>query len=377
MGKVLSKLQQKLTSEHNRPGKFPFSELPDVCKVHVFSFLSIDDRVSAACVCSEWRHLLSCPALWTNVDVPVFVKALLSLRQADKHHEVVYHDQVKKFLTFIGKVDPCIRRFIFIGDIAEAVYHDSLQSFVTHARLTELKCASVNWAKVITADVLESSVQWQEDCTSSWSIDENHRRRQRHFVHLFEQLCCTALNLTSLSLPFDWSPRSVDAIVRLHKLEELSLSRYSELQALDCITLDRVISGLPRLRHLELEVWTPCASGGLTYYSLRSKSLEFVDLSRCRGFAVGHVNLPKVRVLKLSRCLWSGPLMVQNTIDIYSLPCLHRTLSDGVPNMKELNCYKLPADWCEHVDDEFESLLKSICPCELHYGWETIVADCF
>lgn len=377
MGKLASKLQQKLTSEHH-VAKFPFNELPDVCKVHVFSFLTIDDRVSAARVCSEWHHLLSSPALWTNVDVPASVRAHLSLQQVDNHRELLYHDQVKKFLAFIGKVDPCIRRFVFVGDIAEMVNHDSLRSFVTHARLSEMKYASINWAKVITNDTLESGIQQEhENCSSLWSIDENHRRRQRHFVHLFEQLCCAAPNLTFLSLPFDWSPRSVDAIVRLRMLEELYLFRYSELQALDCVTLDRIISGLPRLRRLELEVWTPCASGGLTYYGLHSKSLEFVDLSRCRGFAVGHVDLPKVRVLKLSRCLWSGPLMVQNTFDIYSLPCLHRILSSGMPNLEELNGYKLPADWCEHVDNEFELLLKSVCPCELHYGWESIVADCF
>jgi len=374
MGKVVSKLQQKLSSEHRRTAKFPFGELPDVCKVHVFSYLSVDDRVLAARVCSEWRHLLSAPALWTSVDVPSSVRAVLSSQQADKHQEAgVYHDHVQKFMAFIGRVDPCIRRFVFVGDIAETVYHDSLRSFVTRARLSELKYASINWAK----DMSESEVRRREDCISSWSIDENHRRRQRHFVHLFEQLCHAAPSLTSLSLPFDWSSRSVDALVRLCKLEELSLGRYSELQPLDAVTLDRVISGLPRLRRLALEVWTPCASGGLTYYGLHSKSLEFVDLSRCRGFAVGHVDLPKARIVKLSRCLWSGPLMVQNTLDVYSLPCLHRVLSDGAPNLEELNGHKLPADWCEHVDDEFESLLKSLCPCELHYGWESVVADCF
>ena len=169
----------------------------------------------------------------------------------------------------------------------------------------------------------------------------------------------------------------MDAIVRLRKLEELSLNRYSELQALDCITLDRVIRGLPRLRRLELEVWTPCASGGLTYYSLCSKSLEVVELSQCRGFALGHVDLPRVRVMKLSRCLWSGPLMVQNSTDVCSLPCLHRVLSDGVPNLEELNGFKLHADWREHVTDEFESLLESVCACELHHGCATDIADCF
>lgn len=373
----MSKYQQKLTSQHSQADKFPFSDLPDVCKVHIFSFLSIEDRVSAACVSTEWRHLLSCPVLWTNVDVPASVSKALSLRQADAHCAVVYHDRVKKFMDFIGKVDPCVRRFVFVGDIAETVYHDSLWSFVTRARMWELKYVSINWAKAIVGDVPESTGNQPDDCSTVWSVDENHRRRQRYFVHLFEQLCRAAPNITSLSLPFDWSPKSVDAIVRLHKVEELSLSRYSELQALDCITLDRVIAGLPRLRHLELEVWIPCASGGLTYYSLRSKSLQVVDLSRCRGFAIGHVDLPQVRVMKLSRCPWSGPLMVQNTTDIYSLPCLHRVLSDGVPNLEELNGHKLPAGWRQRVDDEIELLLKSVCPCELHYGWATVVADCF
>jgi len=373
MGKFVSKLQQKITSQHSQAGKFPFNELPDVCKIHVFSFLNIDDRVSAARVCTEWCQLLRSPALWTDVDVPTSVRACLPALQAEKHHEVAYHTQVKKFLEFIGKVDPCIRRFVFVGDIAETVCHDSLRSFVVRARLSELRYVRIKWAK---AEAEESVEKQSEDCTSLWSVDENHRRRQRHFVHLFERLCCAAPNVTSLSLPFDWSPKSVDAVMRLSKIEELSFTKYSELQALDCVTLDRVITGLPRLRHLELEVWTPCASGGLTYYSLRSKSLEVVDLSRCRGFAVGHVDLPRVRVLKLSRCLWSGPLMVQNTTDIYSLPCLHRILSVGMPNLMELNGQKLHADWHNHVDEDLESLLKSVCPCELHYGWATIVADC-
>jgi len=377
MGKVVSKLQQKVASQHGQAGKFPFGQLPDVCKVHVFSFLSTEDRVCAARVCSEWRHLLSSPVLWTNVDVPASVRAILSSPPPDKHREVAYHDRVKKYLDFIGKVDPCIRRFVFVGDIAETVYHDSLQSFVTSARLSELRHVSINWAKVHGSKTAEMSEKQQEHCTCLWSVDENHRRRQRYFVHLFDQLCRSSPNITSLSLPFDWSPKSVDAIVRLRNMEELSLSRYSELQALDCMTLDRVITGLPRLRRLELEVWTPCASGGLTYYSLRSKSLEFVDLARCRGFAVGHVDLPRVHVLRLSRCPWSGPLMVQNTADIYSLPCLHRILSDGAPNLEDFNGHKLHADWRKHTDNELESMLKLICPCDLHFGWATIVADCY
>jgi len=381
MGKVVSKLQQKVALSHGQAGKFPFSELPDVCKVHVFSFLSTEDRVTASRVCSEWRFLLSSPVLWTNVDVPASVRAVLAspqLPQADRHCEVVnYHDRVKKYFDFIAKVDPCIRRFVFVGDIAETVYHDSLRSFVTSARLSELRHVSINWAKVVGSDAAESVEKLCEDCTSSWGVDENHRRRQRYFTHLFDQLCHASPNITSLSLPFDWSPKSVDAIARLRNIEELSLGKYSELQALDSVTLDAVITSLPQLRQLHLEVWTACASGGLTYYSLCSKSLEFVDLAKCRGLALGCVDLPHVLVLRLSRCPWSGPLMVQSTADICSLPCLHRVLSEGAPNLKELNGHKLHADWRKHVDDELELLLKSICPCDVHFGWATVVAYCY
>jgi len=333
--------------------------------------------MSAARVSTEWHHLLSSPALWTDVDVPASVKAALSLTEGDEQSGVNYHERVKKFMNFIGRVDPSVRRFVFVGDIAETVYHDSLRSFVTDARLSELKYVSIDWVKTANSDSDESDSEEQKDCTSLWNVDENHRRRQRYFVHLFEQLCRVALNITSLSLPFDWSSKSVDAITQLRQLEELVLFRYSGLQALECITLDRVVAGLPRLRRLELEVWTPCASGGLTYYSLRSKSLEFVDLSRCRGFAVGHADLPRVRVMKLSRCLWSGPLMVQSTTDVCSLPCLYHVLRDGVPNLEELNGHKLSTGWSEHVSDELESVLKTTCTCELHYGWESITADCF
>ena len=58
----------KLTSE----SYFPFEALPEVCQLHVFSYLTVLERGRASAVCRHWNSLLQSATLWTNVDLTVF-----------------------------------------------------------------------------------------------------------------------------------------------------------------------------------------------------------------------------------------------------------------------------------------------------------------
>lgn len=380
MGKFLSKLHKKLsatieqhplaTARHSGPA-FPFPQLPQVCKLHVLSFLDPVDKVSASRVCTEWHELLRAPMLWKNVDVPACVEHCAavqqcsSVQQSARQHLPSYPARCKKFLRFVCELNPSVDRFVFEGDIIDSDYLNMLDQFLDGSRLNDLRHVNINWCPAS-----ESSHQ---------ASDDNHRRRQRLFVRLFDKLTCLAPNICSLTIPFDWSPKSVEALCRLRNIKTLTLSRYSEFQSLDESALDRVLRGLPRLRRLVLEVWTACAAGGLSFYSLESASLEVLDVSQCRGLAVSaRLSLPRLRSLRVSRQPWSGPLSVRQDASASAGPsvvCLHKALSTGCPQLTSINGHALECDWRDCVSDALNDVLKSVCACSLHSNCSSAAPD--
>jgi hypothetical protein len=321
--------------------------------------------------------------LWTNVDIPAYVGQLRhgssSTTRGALRREIVYRSRMKKFLEFISDINPFVQRFVFVGDVAEVEYYNMLQLFIDGSRLTQLKSVSLHWNKLPVISSASTAAVSVDSTICTDHTDENHRRRQRLFVRLFEKFALAAPNVTSLCLPFDWSPKSVDAIFHLQNVECLSLTRYSELQSLDSVTLNRVIERLPRLRTLLFEVWTPCATGGLSYYSIHSDTLESLDISQCRGFALGEVRLPQLKVLDVSRQPWSGPLAIRKDGHILAASplCLHRVLSDGAPDLCWLNKHCLRTDWRDNIYEELDDVFKSVCPCELHCSCPLPIDECF
>lgn len=342
--------------------------------MHVFSYLDVADRVSVSMVCKEWNQLVRSPKLWANVDVRQAVKE--SQRKQSRNisvRESEHRARTMKYLSYVCNINPFIHRLVLVGDIADAEFNERIQLFTKGSKLMELNEVTIDWTRST-----KSEDQMMLLPEAFVPVDENHRRRQRLFVRFFEHLARAAPNLKSLTLPFDWSPKSVDAIIALPKLECVTLSRYSDLQTLDVVTMDRLISSMPELRNLTVEVWTPCASGGLTYFRIRSDSLEIVDLSQCRGLAVGEVRLPQVRELHISRRPWSGPLVVLTNISTSTAPpppCLYRLLTRGAPSLVQLNEHVLRPDWRSETYSELEDILKFICPCELHCACTSLTED--
>jgi len=248
------------------------------------------------------------------------------------------------------------------------------QGLVHTARCQELVDVDLNWKETPMKPVAFSL-----GCNATWSTGDyydlvyQHRHRQRLFVKFFEMLVTFAPNIRRLTLPFDWSERSVRTLSRLRQLEALTLHQYFWMQSVDPYFVEQVVSSAPALRTLCLEIWSP-SGNGLQSYTIRSPTLEHLDVSQCRGLCLGDVSLPRLRSIVVSRQPMSGPLSSDSAPR--PLACLLHVLSTGAPALSTLNGYELPSSWNtgsrgenEAVGDEneaLESLLTTICACAVH-----------
>lgn len=202
----------------------------------------------------------------------------------------------------------------------------------------------------------------------TWSTSDykdlmyHQRRRQRLFVNFFDQFTAAAPNVKELVMPFDWSPRSVRALSRLQELRTLVLEKYFIFQSLEQGHLDNLLGSLPNLRNLDLEVWTPSGRGLQPYY-IESKSLRTLDISQCRGFYLQDLHTPSLKVFKVSLHNLSGPLA---SLESVNATCLHQVLSEGAPNLTQINDHVLHPDWRDNVYPELDSIMNSVCSCRLH-----------
>ena len=371
MGKKLSTLFSK--KEHSRSSsKFAFSYLPEVCKLAVFSFLSDKEKAVAAQVCGEWNRLMRSASLWCDVDFLQFTLCAnsdhITSDQRSGHNcdDLCYKEYQKKVLMYyqyLLNIKPIVKGLKFAFDIGD--YRDCwlelIQSFLETSRCSELQSAWMNWKQTPTKPVRPKNVTW---CTNDYNeVIHRHRHRQRLFVKFFDLFTASAPNVSHLVIPFDWSERSVQLLARLQNIQTLVLDKYFVYQSLEQTSLNHLIHSLPRLRSLTLEVWTPSGSG-LLFYSISSESLEYVDISKCRGFYLGPVNLPRVKTLKASRHLWNGPLVTRDSS--IHVPCIHQVLSDGSPILSILNDHRLEEEWRTEVSEELDRLLKTVCSCCMH-----------
>ena len=208
-------------------------------------------------------------------------------------------------------------------------------------------------------------------CNATWSTGDyydlvyQHRHRQRLFVKFFDILVALAPNVRRLTIPFDWSERSVRTLSRLRQLESLTLHQYFWMQSVDPCFVEQVVSAAPALQTLCLEIWSP-SGHGLQSYTVRSPTLEHLDVSQCRGFSLGDVSLPRLKSIVVSRQPMCGPL---SDLAPYPLTCLLHVLSVGAPSLETLNGCPIPTGWNNDGGSESEALeavLQTVCACAVH-----------
>jgi len=120
---------------------------------------------------------------------------------------------------------------------------------------------------------------WQP-VSATWSTSDmrdlmfKRHHRQRLFVRLFDLFTATVPNLAVLSLPFDWSERSLMLLTRLANLRDIRLSKYFRYAPVNADLFTDTFASLPKLRRLSIELWTE-SSGGFSYFQLKVDRLCF------------------------------------------------------------------------------------------------------
>jgi len=143
------------------------------------------------------------------------------------------------------------------------------------ARCHEMKLAELVW----TETPAKRPYAWQP-VSATWSTSDmrdlmfKRHHRQRHFVRFFDLFTATVPNLVVLSLPFDWSERSLLLLTRLVNLCDVTLSKYFRYAPVNAELFTDTFASLPRLRRLSIELWTE-SSGGFSYFQLK------VTISAC------------------------------------------------------------------------------------------------
>lgn len=360
MGKALSRILHWNSSSN----AVTFEKLPEVCQLKIFGFLTITEKGIAAQVCRHWNSLLKSPVLWSYLDLTVFKlhpreELLPKKHVCSTYCYNIYKARLNSFHMFVINVAPSIRllRFAFdIGDVDDD-WLEWIQVLLMRVRCCDLANAAISWRDTAVWPK-EESFCLVEDIESV----RRARHRQRLFVGFFEYFVSLSPNLLHLELEFDWSLRSVEALARLQRLETLALKRYFALQTLDQKLVDRVLDSLPRLRRLEIEVWTP-NSTGLCQYAVKSGVLQHLDIASSRGFCLVDLHLPRARSIRMSRHPWNGPLV---TIDCAPLPCVYHVLVSGAPDLCEINGHRLQPEWKTCLYPELISVLEAVCSCHLH-----------
>jgi len=355
---------------------FPFEALPEVCQLHVFSYLTVLERGRASSVCRRWNELLQSAALWTDVDLTVFpLCCRCSCRSSGEPcvslscYEM-YKERVQSYVDQVEHVRPNLRRLSFAFDIGDYTddWLDLLYGLLRSLRCGELASAQLNWketpaksSRIVEGTLLSWSATTFSDFTSY------HRRRQRLFAGFLEFFASLAVNVVDLSMPFDWSPRSLQALGRLQRLQVLKLQVYFIPQPVDQDTVDELLRSVPQLRSLSLAV---CVSSGagLVPYRLHSRSLRHLDVSQCRGFYLGHVDLPQLTSLVATVQPSHGPLGAVSThrTHVNTVPCIYDILRYGAPALRRLNGHNLSHDWALTYTDELDAVLQDICACQAH-----------
>ncbi|KAH3713463.1 uncharacterized protein LOC127857777 [Dreissena polymorpha] len=343
---------------------FPFQSLPVDCKLKIFSYLSSHGKGRCAQVCHEWWDLIRTPSLWSHVSFSSFPFWCITTEEHNclGNCYIRYRVRVKQFLAFLKDLRPILRSLEFKFDIGEETdgFLVPLENLIDKANTRELKYASMNWKET------PSRPFWTEKNVACQDVMYKHRLRQRKFVYFFDLFTHQCPKVETLVMPFDWSDSSVDSLLRLKNLHSLVLEKYFVFQKLCQDLIDKLLLGLSCLRQLMLEVWTP-SGHGLVFFSLVSKSIEYLDISQSRGFYLNAVHFPKLKVFRVARHPWNGPLVLADRINV---PCIYDVLAEGAPNLERLNEHYLEPTWRECKYKQLEEVLKSVCSCRRHKsGW--------
>lgn len=275
-----------------------------------------------------------------------------------------YRVRVKQFMAYLKELRPILRSLEFKFDIGELAdrYLQPLESLIYESNTKDLRYACMNWKETPVRPFWTDMVR-DVRCDE---VMQRHRLRQGLFASFFDMFTQKCPKVETLIIPFDWSDRSVECLLRLKNLQSLVLEKYFVFQKLCQDLMDRLLIGLKCLKQLMLEVWTPSGQN-LVFFALVSTTIEYLDISQSRGFYLNAVHLPNLKTFRVARHPWNGPLVPADRVNV---PCIYEVLSEGAPSLKKINEHHLKKTWREETYTTLEEVLKSVCSCRKHKsGW--------
>lgn len=351
------------------------AKLPLECKLKIFSYLSQREKGQCMFVSSEWYGIIRSPVLWRHINLREFrlcyghtiasdqdlvtdcedgsvAMDTSTFTQCKQQCYGMYINRIDNYISFLIDVQPRLRRLEFSFDLIEDNWISTVDRLKMHLNLSELEFADINWRDTpAKPSYLTGPTHGLND------VMYKTRRRCKKFVNFFEEFVQEAPSIKTLVMPYEWSNRSIKALLTLKKLRNLTLEKYFVFQrpVQDVLTM---LGWMICLERLVLEIWTP-SSSDMYRYSIVSPSLKYLDLSQCRGFYLQSVDLPQLEVFIDERKPWNGPLTFPSQIN---LPCIGGILRHGAPRLARINTSIITS-----MDDVIvESVLKSICPCRYH-----------
>uniref|UniRef100_A0A493TLH6 F-box domain-containing protein n=2 Tax=Anas platyrhynchos TaxID=8839 RepID=A0A493TLH6_ANAPP len=341
-------------------GTFPFSRLPPDCQLHVLSFLSPAEKCAAALVCGAWSRLVRSPRLWRVADFTGAPAALAEHQDDDNDTGVTafarWQGWVRCYAFHLAarRAAPRLLRANFdLGD-RRAGWAEFLQDFLESVRCGELRELELDWT-------LSPHQPPGPRPPGGAKLEQLSR-----FQALLELLSLKAPGLARAKLPFDWSRRSVAALGRFQHLHTLELRYFWGFRGVRPEALRELAAALPRLKTLVLHLLVPVQDLG-TSYALESRSLEVLDVWRCRGLVFGRLELPALRALRVRKRTRGLILQRRARLALQSRwRCLYALLRAGAPGLRLLNNRALLPHWRERPYDELEAILRRACYCPRH-----------
>ena len=354
--------------------KLPFDKLPDLCKLKIFSFLSVTERGRMAEVCQEWRRLIWQSGLWCHIDFNVFNPIHchnsstrgLSPSQYPWFMTVTEYNKhclrVQKYMAFLQSVVPHVRFLRFAYDIVnpkdEWLKH--LLNFLEHSNCKMLQALDMDW----TLTPVRPPCADRFCCffNKARTALQRHVRRVLALHELLNKLTRAAPMVTQLSLPFDWSERSILLLCRWKHVEKLSLGSYVQLRLLQQEPLSLLLGKLTQLQELRLTICSPILENQKNMYTFTHPKLKTLDTRECQGVFIKSLKTPYLVVLNTPMIPWLGLVGRRR----FYPPCLYSVLRKGAPRLEWFNNHRLHNYWREFSYGELEVLLNQTCPCKTH-----------
>ena len=214
------------------------AKLPPELKLKIFSYLNQREKGQCMFVSTEWNSIIRSPELWQHVnlrefrlcyghgdtsgsahvyDGPDTAMDTSSYSQCTQQCYGSYINRIENYISFLIDIQPKVKRLEFSFDLIEDNWMATVDRLF-HLNMSELRYADINWRDTPTKpSYLSSPNQNLND------VKYKTRRRCRKFLSFLEEFVEEAPNLQSLVVPFEWSSRSMKALLSLKRLKNLAL----------------------------------------------------------------------------------------------------------------------------------------------------------